>query len=340
VSEPGKRRDEIVVGFTMVLALAIVVAGALWMSEAHLGALGAPHVARFQTVGGLGVGNPVVLRGVRVGRVQEIRLAEGNWVEAVLQMSPDVVLPPSPAIIAQSASLFGEWQAGIVSMEDPIDDPNVRRELNVAAAAAENGTWPGATLPDIGQLTAQAGRIASDIASFSNRIETAFDQEVVLNLQRSIRDFSATADQINSFASQQTAILGDVAGDVAATSGAVSTAAQALERTMARIDSATAGGGFDSVMTNITSITGDLRMTADGFRGIVALLQEREPSIERIVTGADSMMTKIGTGTGTIGRLVGDSTLYVEASAAIAEFRSLLADIKQNPRKYFKFSVF
>jgi hypothetical protein len=37
---------------------------------------------------------------------------------------------------------------------------------------------------------------------------------------------------------------------------------------------------------------------------------------------------------------VGDSTLYVEASAAIAEFRSLLADIKQNPRKYFKFSVF
>jgi hypothetical protein len=41
-----------------------------------------------------------------------------------------------------------------------------------------------------------------------------------------------------------------------------------------------------------------------------------------------------------VGRLVQDSTLYVEANQAIMELRALLADIRENPRKYFKFSVF
>ena len=334
-----KRRDEIVVGATILLTLVLVVLGAIWMSETQLGALGEPNFARFRTVGGLGVGNPVVLRGVRVGRVQEIRLGEGEWVETVFQINPDIVLPEEPAIVAASASLFGEWQAGIISLKDEIEDPNVRRELREAADAGP-GAWPGATLPDIGQLTAQAGRIATDIASFSNRIETAFDEEVVLNLQRSIRDFSETADNINAFAGQQTEILGGIAVEFQETSGVVSSTARALERTMARIDSATAEGRLDTLVNNASEISTDLRSAVDGFRGLVDLLADRQPSIDRIVGGADSVMTRLGEGSGTIGRLVGDSTLYVEASKAIQEFRELLADIKENPRKYFKFSVF
>jgi len=155
-----KRRDELLVGFTILFALAVVVGGALWLSERQLGQSGQEYVARFNTVGGLSAGSPVVLRGVKVGRVQEIRLAEGDWVEAVL--SVDRVIPGSQAVIAASASLFGEWQASIVSRDSPdINDPNVLRDLELAAAQGDDA-WPGATLPDIGQLTAQAGRIASD----------------------------------------------------------------------------------------------------------------------------------------------------------------------------------
>ncbi|MCH8939105.1 MAG: MCE family protein, partial [Gemmatimonadetes bacterium] len=184
-----KRRDELLVGFTILFAMAVVVGGALWLSERQLGQSGQEYVARFNTVGGLSAGSPVVLRGVQVGRVQEIRLAEGNWVEAVLSVYPGVVIQGSPAVIAASASLFGEWQASIVSRDGPdISDPNVLRDLALAAAQGDDA-WPGATLPDIGQLTAQAGRIASDIGAFSNRIQTAFNDEAVVHLQSSIRDF-------------------------------------------------------------------------------------------------------------------------------------------------------
>ena len=335
-----KRRDELLVGFTILFALAVVVGGALWLSERQLGQGGQSYVARFNTVGGLSAGSPVVLRGVQVGRVQEIRLAEGDWVEAVLSVYPDVVVQGSPAVIAASASLFGEWQASIVSRDSPdISDPNVLRDLELAAAQGDDA-WPGATLPDIGQLTAQAGRIASDIGAFSNRIQTAFNDEAVVHLQSSIRDFGQVAERINEFADQQTSILGDVADNVRVTSNVVTSTAEMLQRIMSRLDTATAEGELDSIVRNASQVSADLRLAMEEFRDFVAMVNENTPSIDRIIAGADTVFSRLTEGTGTVARLVSDSTLYVETSLAIQELRALLADIKENPRKYFKFSVF
>lgn len=335
-----KRRDEIVVGITILAALAVIVGGALYLSEAHLGQPGVIHVARFRTVGGLSVGNPVVMRGVRVGRVQAITLGEGDWVEAELQIYPDVLLRPSPAAIAASASLFGEWQVNVISLADAeINDPIVRRDLE-AAAAVGKGAWPGATLPDIGQLTAQAGRIASDIGAFSRRIETAFDDEAVLHLQSSIRDFGEVASEINEFAVRQTEILGEVAGNVRVTSDVISETSLMLQRIMARVDSSTAGGVMDSIVQNTAAVSADLRMAMDDFRQFANMLNGNSATIDQILLGADSLVSRLYEGGGTVARLVGDSTLYVEASLAIQELRALLSDIRENPRKYFKFSVF
>ena len=51
-------------------------------------------------------------------------------------------------------------------------------------------------------------------------------------------------------------------------------------------------------------------------------------------------MTRIRDKQGTLGLVIGDSTLYVETTRTITQLRALLADIQANPRKYFKFSVF
>ena len=48
--------------------------------------------------------------------------------------------------------------------------------------------WPGTTLPDVGQLTAQASRIASDIAVVTERVQGAVDSQVIADLRGSVRD--------------------------------------------------------------------------------------------------------------------------------------------------------
>src|SRR5437867_5331040 len=141
-----KRENEFAVGLVVIAAFAVVVAGALWLSGAHLGRTEAVYTARFRTVGGLGVGDPVVLRGVRVGRVEAIRLASGNWVEADLKIYAGAQPPPRPAVIAASASLFGEGAASLVSLDQLSNDPNIKQPI-AQAQAGGGGQGPGAAPP-------------------------------------------------------------------------------------------------------------------------------------------------------------------------------------------------
>jgi phospholipid/cholesterol/gamma-HCH transport system substrate-binding protein len=335
-----KRRDELIVGATILFSLAVVTVGAIWLAKAQVGSGQYLQTARFHTVGGLGEGNPVVLRGVRVGRVRDVRLSpSGEWVLADLQIYEGALLPQEPAIIAASASLFGEWQAEIIDLLSPPDDPTVQRALLLAAS--EGGEqWPGATLPDIGQLTAQAGRIATDIATVSSRVQAAFDSQTVLDVQRSIRDFGQIADTLTKFTEQQTTVFGEVTSNIRQGSDVVTAAALDLERALARLDSATSDGELDSIVSNLQTASQEMRSALVSFRVFAETAEQNRESFVRMLVGADSVMTRMQGMTGTLGLLVGDTTLYYTASDAIVEFRLLLADIRANPRKYFKFSVF
>ncbi len=334
-----KRRDEVLVGVTILVAVAVILGGAVWLAEADFfGARGDYYIARFRSVGGLGVGNPVVLRGVRVGRVERIRLADGGMVEADLQVYQGVGLPERPGIVAASASFFGEWQAGIISLDDPPGDPNVLRELE--SVEIEEGVWPGATLPDIGQLTAQAGRIATDIATVSSRIQTAFDSTAVSELQQSIREFGRIADRISAFMQAQTGIMEDVGSNLQRGSSEFASAAELMSTSFARVDTATQEGELATILDNVAAASQEIRGAADQLNQVLAAVGENQTTLVRVLQGADTLMTRLAERGGTAGLLLGDSALYREATLAVVELRGLLSDIKANPRKYFKFSVF
>src|SRR3989454_6744117 len=54
-------------------------------------------------------------------------------------------------------TLFRSWAASLVALDQLPNDPNIKQAI-AEAQAVGGGKWPGATLPDIGQLTAQASR--------------------------------------------------------------------------------------------------------------------------------------------------------------------------------------
>jgi phospholipid/cholesterol/gamma-HCH transport system substrate-binding protein len=323
----------------VIAALTVIVAGAVWLSGAHLGRAETVYTARFRTVGGLGVGHPVVLRGVRVGRVEAIRLASGNWVEADLRIHGGTSLPEHPAVIAASASLFGEWAATLIASVPPPSDPNIRNALEEARAAGA-GKWPGATLPDIGQLTAQASRIATDIAAVANRVQTAFDSQAVVDLRRSIRDFGQVADRLVEVTNSQADVIGAVGTNLRRGSDVLARAATDLQATLGRVDSATNQGQLATILNHSAATATDLRAASADFKQLMGAAQRNQESLVRVLVAADSVMSRISNRQGTVGLLVADSTLYVETTLTMIQLRQLLSDIQANPRKYFTFSVF
>ncbi len=334
-----KRSNEFAVGLAVLAALALVIGGALWLSETDVNQKKASYTARFRTVGGLGVGGPVTLRGVRVGRVEAIRLVENEWVETEISIDRSIDLPRKPAVISASASLFGEWVANIIPYEPLPSDPNLRDAL-IESDRAGGDAWPGATLPDIGQLTAQASRIAGDVGNITQRIGQAFDSTALKNMQQSVKDLAAISGRLVTFANRQTDRIDSVGQNVTRTSDAFAGVAGTFRNAVARLDTATRDNQLKDILDNGRSSSTDFRLAAADLRSVMAAARANQTSLVRVLQSADSLMTKLQSGNGTIGMLASDSTLYRETTRTVIQFRELLTDIQAHPKKYLKISVF
>lgn len=334
-----KRGDELRVGLLVLVGLAVAVGGALWLSETRIGRAANLRTARFSSVGGLQVAAPVTLRGVRVGRIQAIRLVKDQWVEADLQLNSGVNLPPDPIVIGTASSLFGEWELTILSADQAPADPTVRQMLKDAAAPG-GSAWPGATLPDVGQLTAQASRIASDIAALTGRVQNVFDTNAVVELRQSIKDFGAITARLSQFTNSQTSRLNRIGGNLESTSEAAMTGSASARDVLARIDSSTRSGHIQSIVSNADTTSADIKAAAADLRSLMAAANKSQGNLVHVLQVADTLLSRIQSGQGTLGRLAADSALYVETTATMRELHSLIQDIRANPRRFFSFSVF
>ena len=335
----SRRGSEFLVGLSILGALALIVAGALFLSEADFGRTGQTAVARFRSIGRLQAGGAVIHRGVRIGTVQAVRLAENGWVEADLTLERDVAIPERPAVIALPASLFGEWQAEVVGQTELPDNPVLRQNIAFAARGAGD-RWPGSDLPGIGELTAQANRIANDVSEITARVESAIDSVVINDLRGSVADLRDMVERLTLFTREQTGTLGRVARRADTISSHLEAGTGTLRRTLDRVDTATSQGELTEIVANLKAASQNARDMSGDFRELSASIKANQESVIRTLSGLDSAMSRLQRGDGTLGKLTMDSTLYVETTAAVSELRALLADIRVNPRKYFRFSVF
>ena len=332
-------RNAASVGVTVLIAVAAVVAAAIWLGEVNTGAQREMVTARFRTVGGVSVGDPVVLRGVRIGRVEGIRLAADDWVETDLRLAADADLPTDPIAIAASASLFGEWQLQVLAAERAPLDPGIRAAL-AEAAEVGGGIWPGATLPDIGELTAQASRIAGDVALVTDRVEGLIDSATINDVRQSVVALRRSAERLAEFTERQASSLEQVVANAEQSSGGMVRATGHMEATLSRIDSSTAAGELSAMVTDARQAAAELRTASGDFRLLTAAASAERGRLVEILTATDEVLGRLSRGEGTLGMLSSDSTLYREATLTVVQLRTLLADIQANPRRYFRFSVF
>ncbi|MEP6591995.1 MAG: MlaD family protein [Gemmatimonadota bacterium] len=333
------RSRDFTVGLVVVAAIALVIVVAIWLGDIGPRGPKSLQTARFRTVGGVKVGDPVVLRGVKVGRVEAVRLTDQDWVETDLRVVNPEELPDHPIAIAVSASLFGEWQVAVMDSARAPQDPEIAAALAEARIGAA-GKWPGATLPDVGQLTAQASRIAGDIAVVTDRVSGAVDSQSIADIRASVRDLRRMADQLLTFTQRQTTAMDKVVGNASSSSDNISKASQHLQATLSRVDSSTASGQLSDLVKDARDATAQFKAASTDLRQLTGAARDQRDRLVHIVGATDSVLTRLQAGQGTLGLLSSDSTLYREATKTVVQLRTLLADIQVNPRRYFRFSVF
>ena len=332
------KRPDFIVGLTVIVTVVALLISVTWVRQNDVSRRRQHVTARFQDVGNARVGNAAVIRGVKAGRIDRIELDEDGTVLVRMSLDKGAVLPRDPVVMLNESSLFGEWQATITEREAVPLDEHVQEQLEVVDG--RDDLLPGATLPNIAKLTAVAGQIAGDVADVANRVDIAFDDAAAKELRASIRNFSALSTSL------ATAVQNH-AGDLDTLSSGLQDAVRSLNRTARtteliarRVDSSIAAGEMRQIMGDLSSTAAELRRTTGTISAMAARLSGSQGHLDRFLVSGDSVLAKINSGQGTLGLLVNDSSLYIGSDSLVTQLRSLVTDIKANPKRYLSVRLF
>jgi phospholipid/cholesterol/gamma-HCH transport system substrate-binding protein len=289
-------------------------------------------------VGGIALGNPVVIRGVRAGQVTGIELGERGWVVLKLAIDRSVSLPSDPVVLLVASSLFGEWQVSVTESAGVPPDRDLRAAL--AEARTSGDTLAGAVLPDIAQLTSVAGRIAGDVAQVADRVQVAFDDAAAKELRQSIRNFADLSSDLARTINAQSKNLDRISTDVQSGLASVNAAAANLNTFSGRVDSATSRGELQMIVTNSQNAARELVAATTKLRELSDGLARTESRLATAVSRADSVLIKANSGQGSLGLMLNDPALYRNSDSLVTELRALVADVRKNPRRYLNVRVF
>jgi len=328
------RGRELLVGFVIISALAVGVVGTYYLQGTNFGRPQISRDALVRTVGQLNRGNPVKYLGVNIGRVEAFGVI-GTAVRVSMLLDEDVVLPDDAAVILGPESMFGDWQAEIVSRAE-----YPRYSFYALPDDAPPGVLPGYSLPEMSRLTASAEQIADNLAQLSDRLELAFNEETATQLASAISNLEAISLEIRELVVQQAAVATSVSASADAALNEVEEASRVARRSFERIEGMLSDGQIDTIVSNI-------RVASSGIQEIATDLAEATGGIAGTVARADSAFARIDRitariedGEGAVGRLLSDSTLAIRAEDVLDQLALLLKDVRENPRRYVRLSIF
>ncbi len=327
------RRREILVGLVIILGIAVAVLGTLWLKDATFGRGTRQVEALLLEVGQLMDGNAVKLRGVAIGRVDGISVEpDGTAVRVLMSIRRDVVLPEDPAVLLAPESMFGDWQAEVVSRAAY---PQFEFLDN-----AEDGTLGGYALPDFSRLTAAADQISQNLGVLSDRVEQAFTEETAQNIAAAIDNIQDVSERLRELVEAQAGAFSNLATEVESAAVELGEAAHAGHMAFQQVEEILGAPTTDSIFL-------DARATAANLKTLSAELNNTTSDAQHLLSRADSTFSRLDRltaqiegGEGLFGRLMSDTVLVYRAQDVLIQLSVLLEDLRANPQRYVRISIF
>jgi phospholipid/cholesterol/gamma-HCH transport system substrate-binding protein len=170
---------------------------------------------------------------------------------------------------------------------------------------ADGDTLRGLAVPELTQVA----------TGLSARVESVLASADALLAPQALQDLHATAAVMPAGAQELRAVFQELR-----------LAGAALRRTAERVEAADTGDRLNAAI-------GEFEETARAM-GLAAARMEQ--SLGSLV----SVLEKIDNGSGTLGRMVNDTTMYTELSHTLREMRALATDIRERPGRYINLRIF
>jgi len=301
---------EIRVGLLIAFALAVLLYASFVGHGTSIFEAKQEYRAYFANVNGLVKGSPVWVAGVEVGNVTSVEfvnLDSARQIEISFKVLEKVrnMLTTSARIKLGTIGFIGDKYVEIIPGR--LADPQLE---------------PGVTIPSVsaGDLDAVFAEGEKAVADTREMMENLTDITERINRGEGSLGKLFTQDTLHDEMTRLVAGLTILVND--------------LQRNQERI-----AASLENVSSDIGEISGRINASEGTLGRIIsdpALYDNVHSSTGRI----DSMLARLSEGQGTAGAMLNDDELYEEIKNLIVRIENLVSDIEENPRKYFKFSVF
>lgn len=301
-------KKEIKIGIFAVVVLLASWAGIRFLSGLDVFSRTRTYYVNYTEVSGIAQASPVMILGVKVGSVTEIKLdpTKAEGVELTLEVSRDYDLP-----VDSKAKLFSDGLMGgkAVAIEYGTASEFLRSGDHIIAAY-DKGLMDiaGAELEG---LTVKIGETLAKLTATLDGVNGILDDN-----RGNIKGVMTNLDSVTGTMSD---VLTGKKQDLATAIDNLTAFADALGRNSAKID---------SVVMNVNTI-------ADQF----ATTNVAE-SLQQTIGKLNQTLDKLNNADGTVGKLMNDKVLYDNLAAASANLSTLLADLQAYPKRYVHFSLF
>ncbi len=260
--------------------------------------------AIYDDVEGLAPSAPVTINGLAVGKVSSITLHNNGKLKVEMQIKTDFPISRSSiATIYEPSFIGGKNIALIPNFKDPVEAEDGQQ--------LSTDVKPGmlSSLGDkLSPLQSKLEHTVVTADSLLMNINTTFNKQTQANLQNAIAELSATMKEFSVAAKNLNGIMSDNRSKL------------------------------NNTFTNLDHTSENFAKLSDSLNK--ANLGESMKKLEKSIANVDKIINDVQSGKGSLGKLMKDDGMYNNLEDASNELKQLLADVKNNPKRYVHFSVF
>jgi phospholipid/cholesterol/gamma-HCH transport system substrate-binding protein len=314
-----KISKELKVAFFFILAIGILIWGFNFLKGKDLFSSERTFYTVYKNVGGLEQSNSIFINGVKVGSVSKVYFEKSMNGDIIVELNlkNDFPIPSNSVSRIFSQDLMGSRGIEIILG----DSPEMAKSGDTLATDVEV-SLKDAVNQQILPLKIKAEDLISSIDTMVVAIQGVFNKDIRDELLTSVRSIRHTFQNLESTTGELDTLVNTQAGRISHILYNLDAITNNLEQN---------SGQISATLNNLATISDSLAQSN---------IPQIMANLDQTIANLASISSRIEKGEGTIGMLVNDDKLYKDLEKAVMELNSLVEDIRLNPKRYVRVSVF
>jgi len=310
--------NETKVGALTAVAITLLILSFNFLKGKTLLKTGNYLYAVYSETKGIKISNPVYVKGFQVGAVADIENADPNLESIIVSIK----LTDHYNIPSNSVAVIRENPLGTPSIDIQLgNQKNYLQEGDTLLTAESRGMLSG-IMDKVSPVTEQLEKTIKSLDEVLKNINTIFDPKTKNNLQSVIANVNKTTESLVASSASLQQMLNQQTGSIAQSMNNVNKFTKNLSDNNDKIT---------QTLGNVATASANLAKT--DLAGAVNQLKTA-------VANLNTVVEKINSDQGSMGKLLNDPNLYNNLNNTIKSANILVDDLRMHPKRYVNISVF